>query len=66
MSKLKNGMIPKGTPCPFSDECGACKYAACNGEGCGVANGDTKAFDMSCGMARFIDAFGAAPKEDSV
>jgi hypothetical protein len=55
MRKLKSGMIPAGTECPFQEKCGSFKHVACNGEGCQVCDGKTKTIDMSCGLARGFD-----------
>jgi hypothetical protein len=54
MSKLKSGMIPAGTECPFQNKCGL-KDKACNGEGCQVSDGKIQSIDFSCGLARGFD-----------
>ena len=52
-SKLRKGLIPANTECPFSDICDF-KDIACNGMGCAASKGENKV-DFSCGMARFLD-----------
>ena len=53
-SKLKYGLIPENTVCPFTDKCGYFKDVACNGNGCPASTGDNKV-DFSCGAARLFD-----------
>lgn len=49
MSKLKLGLIPQGTDCPFRGQCGIAQDGNCKHQGV------NHTCDFSCAMARAFD-----------
>jgi len=54
--KLVNGKIPKGTVCPYRNDCGDSKFVVCNGRGCPfMFKGDVHDRDFSCATSRLAE-----------
>ena len=53
---LVNGKIPKGTVCPYREDCQGAKYSVCNGHGCPFQEeGAVHDREFSCAGSRLIE-----------